>query len=86
MGNHYDLDDYDTFENPDDYCNFDVDEDELDLYDYEVQAKVDQLEFEVAMLEQHIIQAAIDGGSSDYIDRLEDELELLTMDYHILRK
>lgn len=86
MGNHYDLDDYDTFENHDDYSSFDLDEDELDMYDYEVQDKVDQLEFEVALLEQQIIQAATDGCSSDYIDRLEDELELLTLDYHILKK
>jgi uncharacterized protein YecA (UPF0149 family) len=85
MNSEYDEDDYTIEKHCDTFFDFTVDEDGNDLYDDRNTEKLDQVEFEMSLLEQFIVQAAIDGVDVEYIERLEDELELLAMDYHKLR-
>jgi len=83
MGNNYDDDDYST-EKHLGFSDFTVDEDENDMYDFDTNDMRDQLEYEMSVLESFIVQAAIDGADANTIERMEDELELLTLDYHKL--
>ena len=85
MGNNYDEDDYSLDHIQDTYAIFDLDEDENDMYDFDTNDMRDQLEYEMSVLESFIVRAAIDGADADTIERMEDELELLTLDYHNLR-
>ena len=80
----YDVDDYDLTRVQDTFADFDLDEEEYDMYDFDNNDKRDQLEYEMSVLESFIVQAAVDGADADTIERMEDELELLTLDYHKL--
>ena len=80
----YDVDDYDLTRVQDTFADFDLDDEEDDMYDFDNNDKRDQLEYEMSVLESFIVQAAVDGADADTIERMEDELELLTLDYHKL--
>jgi hypothetical protein len=84
MNSDYDIDDYDLTRVQDTFADFDLDEEEDDMYAFDNNDKRDQLEYEMSVLESFIVQAAVDGADPDTIERLEDELELLTLDYHKL--
>lgn len=84
MSDNYDIDDYDLTHLQDEYAIFDLDEEEDDMYTFDNNDKRDQLEYEMSRLETFIVKAAVDGADADTIERLEDELELLTLDYHKL--
>lgn len=84
MKSDYDIDDYDLTHLQDSFAYFELDEEEEDMHTYDNDDKRDQLEYEMSSLESFIVQAAVDGADSDTIERLEDELELLTLDYHKL--
>lgn len=78
----YDDDDYDISYPAEEFQSFDFDESEDDWYDYEQDALSEQVEKEVTLLEELIIRAALDGQPVEVVDRMEDELDLLMMDYH----
>jgi len=84
MKSDYDIDDYDLKHLQDSFAYFELDEEEEDMHTYDNNDKRDQLEYEMSTLETFIVQAAVDGADSDTIERLEDELELLTLDYYKL--
>lgn len=84
MKSDYDIDDYDLTHLQDSFAYFELDEEEDDMYTYDNDDKRDQLEHEMSTLETFIVQAAVDGADADTIERMEDELELLTLDYHKL--
>lgn len=84
MKSDYDIDDYDLTHLQDSFAYFELDEEEEDMHTYDNNDKRDQLEYEMSSLESFIVQAAIDGADANTIERLEDELELLTLDYHKL--
>lgn len=84
MKSDYDIDDYDLTHLQDSFAYFELDEEEEDMHTYDNDDKRDQLEHEMSTLETFIVQAAVDGADSDTIERLEDELELLTLDYYKL--
>lgn len=84
MKSDYDIDDYDLTHLQDSFAYFELDEEEEDMHTYDNDDKRDQLEYEMSTLETFIVQAAVDGADSDTIERLEDELELLTLDYYKL--
>jgi len=84
MKSDYDIDDYDLTHLQDSFAYFELDEEEEDMHTYDNNDKRDQLEYEMSTLETFIVQAAVDGADSDTIERLEDELELLTLDYYKL--
>jgi hypothetical protein len=82
----YDIDDFDLARVQCTFTDFDLDEEEDDMYDFDNNDKRDQLEYEMSLLGSFIVQAAADGEDAQYIERLEDELEILTLDYHKLGK
>lgn len=84
MNSDYDIDDYDLTHLQDSFAYFELDEEEDDMYTYDNDDKRDQLEHEMSTLETFIVQAAVDGADADTIERMEDELELLTLDYYKL--
>jgi len=84
MSNHYDDDDYGLYSVKDASDIFNDIEDLTDDYDHDKELRLDQLMGDISNLEGFIIQAAIDGEPPAYIGRLEDELELLTLDYYKL--
>ena len=84
MNSDYDIDDYDLTHLQDSFAYFELDEEEDDMYTYDNDDKRDQLEYEMSTLETFIVQAAVDGADAGTIERMEDELELLTLDYYKL--
>tara|TARA_R110000737_G_scaffold281599_2_gene288211 strand:- start:378 stop:638 length:261 start_codon:yes stop_codon:yes gene_type:complete len=79
----YDYDDYDLTHTQDAGSVFaDIDEDAMDMYDHDRELRLEQLEYEIAKLEGLIILASIEDEVHHVIDRLEDELDLLTMNYN----
>ena len=84
MNSDYDIDDYDLTHLQDSFAYFELDEEEEDMYTYDNDDKRDQLEYEMSTLETFIVQAAVDGADAGTIERMEDELELLTLDYYKL--
>ena len=84
MNSDYDIDDYDLTHLQDSFAYFELDEEEEDMHTYDNDDKRDQLEYEMSVLESFIVQAAIDGADANTIERMEDELELLTLDYYKL--
>ena len=84
MNSDYDIDDYDLTHLQDSFAYFELDEEEEDMHTYDNNDKRDQLEYEMKKKKRYIVQTAVDGADPDTIERLEDELELLTLDYHKL--
>ena len=86
MSNDYDDDDYDvTYLQGSDSIFDDMDDDGRDLYDHDQEIRLELLENEIAKLEELIIRASMDDALPHTIERLEDELDLLTMDYNGFR-
>lgn len=86
MSNDYDDDDYDvTHLQGSDSIFDDMDDDGRDMYDHDQEIRLEHLENEIAKLEELIIRASMDDALPHTIERLEDELDLLTMDYNGFR-
>jgi len=84
MGSDYDNDDYDI--SVDDlYSSVDyfdtLSDNELDQYDDSRQIYFEQLESRVGMAEDQLAHALNNDEDENVIERLQDELELLLMDY-----
>jgi hypothetical protein len=84
MGSNYDNDDYDI--SVDDlYSSVDyfdtLSGDELDQYDDSKEIYFEQLESRVAMAEDQLAHALKNEDDPNVIERLQDELELLLIDY-----
>ena len=81
MGYDYDNDDFDISDLKDNQDEFDLTDEELDQYDDSKIILLEQLEYRLDLAEQQLILAIAEGDDEDYIERLRDELELLTIDY-----
>lgn len=84
MGSDYDNDDYDiSVDNL--YSSVDyfdtLSDDELDQYDDSKEIYFEQLEARVSLAEDQLKQAYSDGDDPHAIERLQDELEILLIDY-----
>lgn len=84
MGSDYDNDDYDI--NVDNlYSSVDyfdtLSDDELDQYNDSKEIYFEQLEARVSLAENQLKQAYSDGDDPHTIERLQDELEILLIDY-----
>ena len=81
----YDDDDYsisvDTLYSSVDYFNS-LDDDERDQYDDFKQIALEELESRLILAEEQILAAYKDGADSNHLERLEDERELLLMEYN----
>jgi hypothetical protein len=64
----------------DDY-DYSLSSDELDQYDDVKENIFDELEYQVRIAEERITLAGWEGATSNEIERLEDELEILMIDY-----
>lgn len=82
----YDSDDYELACVNYTFAPYSIAELEDELYDYEHLYKLDQIEYEMSLLEACIVQEAKDGSDAATIERMEDELELLKLDYNKLQK
>jgi len=78
----YDLDDYEATALseciPDGY---ELTDEELDQYEDMNYNILDELEYQVRIAEERITLAGWEGATSDQLERLEDELEILLIDY-----
>lgn len=84
MSNYYDDDDYDftdKSENITDDFEIDLSSDEFDQYLDSKDTVLDEIEYQVRYAEERITLAQWEGATSDEIERLEDELEVLMLDY-----
>lgn len=81
---YYDLDDYRTVEKPDDFDSFEVGGADMDIYDFDhsLDNILDELEAEILKAGKEVEEALINGESRARIERLEDELVLLTLNYN----
>jgi hypothetical protein len=80
----YDIDDYgfpDPSENITDDYDYSLSSEELDQYEDMNYNILDELEYQVRIAEERITLAGWEGATSDEIERLEDELEILMIDY-----
>ena len=80
----YDDDDCDfppKGENITDEFDFDLSSDELDQYEDTQHNILDELEYQVRIAEERITLAKWDDSKSNELERLEDELEILMIDY-----
>ena len=84
MGSDYDNDDYkisvDDLYSSVDYFDT-LSDNELDQYDDSRQIYFEQLESRVGMAEDQLAHALNNDEDENVIERLQDELELLLMDY-----
>lgn len=77
----YDLDDYESALSdgaPEDY---DITDEELDQYVDMHYNILDELEYQVRIAEERITLAGWQGSTPNELERLEDELEILLIDY-----
>lgn len=81
MGYDYDNDDFDLSDLKDSQDEFDLTDEELDQYDDSKLILLEQLEYRMDLAEQQLALAIAEGDDGDHIERLRDELELLTIDY-----
>ena len=81
MGYDYDNDDFDISDLKDSHDEFDLTDEELDQYDDSKLILLEQLEYRMDLAEQQLALAIAEGDDEDHIERLRDELELLTIDY-----
>lgn len=80
MSKYYDDDDYTLPDISDTgYDDFALSDEELDQYEDTQHIKLDELEHSMRYLEGFISQAKVEG--LDDLDRLEDELEILNLEY-----
>lgn len=81
---YYDLDDYRTEEKPDDFDSFEVGGADMDIYDFDhnLDNLLDELEAEILKAGRDVEEALLNGDSRARIERLEDELVLLTLNYN----
>lgn len=80
MSNYYDDDDYTLSDlSPDFSDDFTLTDEELDQYQDAQHVKLEELEYGMWNLEEFISRARLNG--SDDLERLEDELEILTVEY-----
>lgn len=81
----YDDDDYELDHISDDFMDgFTLEDEELDQYEDVEYGLLDELTYQIRYAEEQIVSALRDGEGSDGLERLEDELELLLIDYHRL--
>tara|TARA_R110002096_G_scaffold231178_1_gene420900 strand:+ start:1455 stop:1724 length:270 start_codon:yes stop_codon:yes gene_type:complete len=81
---YYDLDDYRTVEKPDNFDLFEVGGSDMDIYDFDhsLDNILDELEAEILKAGKEVEEALLNGESRARIERLEDELVLLTLNYN----
>jgi hypothetical protein len=77
----YDDDDFALADPTESIGNFDLSSDELDQYDDHKVIFLEQLEYRVQLAEEQVVNAYYTGADPDHIERLEDELEILSIDY-----
>lgn len=80
----YDDDDYDfppKGENITDEFDYSLSSDELDQYADANENIFEELEYQVRIAEERITLASWEGATSGELERLEDELEILMIDY-----
>lgn len=76
----YDDDDYTLSDPSGDFSDdFTITDEELDQYEDAQHVKLEELEYGMRYLEEYINRARLTG--SDDLERLEDELEILTVEY-----
>jgi hypothetical protein len=81
----YDDDDYNLETLDDSFLDgFTMEDEELDQYEDAEYSLLDDMAHQIKYAEEQIISALRNGEGSDGLERLEDELEILLIDYHRL--
>ena len=82
MSNYYDEDDYELELSNDDFLDgFTLSDEELDQYEDVKENELDEIEYQIRYAEERIVFARCEGYTQDEVERLEDELEVLMIDY-----
>ena len=81
----YDDDDYNLETLDDSFLDgFTMEDEELDQYEDTEYNLLDDISHQIRYAEEQILSAMRDGDGPDSLERLEDELEILLIDYHRL--
>ena len=87
MASHgYDDDDFDMSAVGSDFDSFDIGAEDMDIFDFDdaVDANLIALDAEIESVLSQLTAALRSGADSDTIDRLNDELEVLELNYNSL--
>ena len=81
----YDDDDYNLETLDDSFLDgFTMEDEELDQYEDTEYNLLDDISHQIRYAEEQILSAMRDGDGQDSLERLEDELEILLIDYNRL--
>jgi hypothetical protein len=81
----YDDDDYNLETLDDSFLDgFTMEDEELDQYEDAEYSLLDDMAHQIRYAEEQILSAMRDGDGQGSLERLEDELEILLIDYHRL--
>ena len=83
MSNYYDDDDFEITDNTEQHDWLELDSEEMDIYDFDdkLDTYLSELDDEIQEVRYNIAKGLLNGEDDDTIERLEDELALLMMDY-----
>lgn len=81
---YYDDDDFDMSDVGSDFDSFDIGAEDMDIFDFDdaVDANLIALDAEIESVLNQLAVALRSGADSDTIDRLNDELEVLELNYN----